>query len=217
MIKVLVLQVAAALALASASISADVRSLSDAERRALLGVAARHRAVDVLDAYAETSEGKTTLRYATIIYSSEPVGSEACIATIVDYWAPGSEVAWEQRVESIAYLYWSTADDCSSRERKKAIRLESLIDSDTVARIISATPQILQLASAAASRQYTGALMALAVAYDDIGRTFLYRADYKSSEDCSGVRVHLRASRDIEFVRVVPTICETRQYLQGSR
>jgi hypothetical protein len=60
-------------------------------------------------------------------------------------------------------------------------------------------------------------LVALEVEYDDADRTVLYRADYLGSADCSGIRVHLRARDEIEFVPVVPTICETRQYLEAIR
>ena len=204
-----------ATALAAAGASADVRPLSGTEKQALLSVARR---ADVVDAYAETRDGEALLRYATVIYRGERLDEGACIATTVDYMAPaGPEARWEPVFDSVAYRYWPSGSECSDLNAPGSIRLDTLIDTETLDRIVRATPRVLEAAGVARPTQDTRRLVAVGVAYDDVDRTFLYSADYAGSEDCSGIRVHLRVREEIDFVRVVPTTCETRKYLESIR
>jgi len=193
---------------------ADVRPLSDAEKESLLMAA---RTSDVVDAYAE-GDGERWLRYAIVAYRGGPMNNGACIATTVDYMAlPGVETRWEPVFDSVAYRYWPNKSDCVDPGAPGSIRLGTLIDTDTLDRIVLATPQILGAVGALPAQGAGWKLVAIGVEYDDADRTFLYRADYTGSEGCPGIRVHLRAHDKIEFVRVVPTTCETREYLDSIR
>src|SRR5262245_54837556 len=98
--------------LSAGVVSADVRPLSEAERQALVGVA---RTADVVDAYAETEDGKTLLRYATVIYRGEPLADGGCIATTVEYMAPpGAEPHWEPVFNSVGYRFWPGVNECGA-------------------------------------------------------------------------------------------------------
>jgi hypothetical protein len=213
-------RLAAQLVLASslagaAVVFADVRPLSDAEKQALFSVS---RTEDFVDAYAETDNGETLLRYAIMIYRGRPLSDGACIATTVDYMAPaGSEVRWEPVFDSVAYRYWPGGSECVDVTAPGSIRLDTLIDSATLGRIVRATGQVLEAAGDVPSAGDARRLVALGVAYDDIERAYVYSADYAGAKDCSAIRIHLRVRDEVEFVRVVPTTCETREYLDAIR
>jgi len=198
----------------------EARQLTSAEAEELLEQAAAiDRAPQISDAHIETSGDGSRWGEAYVDFLPTRTGIDSCIAGTVLF--IGHSVAgtmdWDPWITSLEYTYWPSRADCSDRNPIGSIHLTSLVDSDSLVRIMGEASDILRRASEyVESRELskshltearrTAVLSGVGVKYYTDAKLFLYEMTFKVS-GCHSVIAHVRLLERIEVVDAFDTVC----------
>jgi hypothetical protein len=198
--------------LGSASVSAEIRVLSQQEQEVLLN---EFRPAAIASGFAETVDGRTVVRGATLYFPASVIAGGDCISRTLRLMTQGESTEWKLESDETAYFYWPDAD-CSRVDWTESISVGS-VDSDSLGRIIDNASRILREAASIVPRDGGVALgefahiVSIGIVRDETANRLVFSVQFQVSE-CVGVEARVRLLDDIEVLSAIDTFCETRAY-----